>query len=75
MDVSKYVATGNEIKTLGLKLQTMLDPNADPTQVISELKEKEMEKHANDKSANAGAVVIGLVLSLILGTFILLHFW
>lgn len=75
MNVSKYVETGNEIKTLGLKLQTMLDPDADASQLVLEAKQKEDEKHANNKSANAGAVVMGLILSLIIGTFILLHFW
>ncbi len=72
MNVSKYMEVGNEIKALGMKLQMILDPDADETQVLEELKGN---SDVNKETSIYGIVIAGLILTLILGTFILLHFW
>ncbi len=75
MDVSKYVATGNEIKTLGLKLQGIIDPESLSEEEQLLIRPSEEIKKVSQTGINPGIVVAGLLLILVVGTFVLLHFW
>ncbi|MBF4695364.1 hypothetical protein [Fusibacter ferrireducens] len=75
MDVSKYVTTGQEIKKLGLKLQGIVDPESLSEQEQLLIRPLETEDRASGKGSNVGAVVAGILFALVIGTFILLHFW
>lgn len=75
MDVSKYMATGSEIKHLGLKLQGIIEPESLSEQEKLLIKSSEEIKKVPEKAINPGVVVAGLLLILVMGTFILLHFW
>ncbi|GAU78014.1 hypothetical protein [Fusibacter sp. 3D3] len=75
MDFSKYMATGNAIKALGLKLQSVIDSEAVNQQEEAVNKGSKKMDRVSDAYINPGIAVAGLLFILVIGTFILLHFW
>ena len=74
MDVSKYVETGNKIKTTGLKLQSIVDSDFKDRQGQEDVLLNKDVNNPSNTLLNPGIAVVGIIFILIIGTFILLHF-